>query len=31
MISTPDRRHAIELIEQAVATGARQHKACEIL
>jgi transposase InsO family protein len=31
MISAPDRRHAVELIEAAVAAGARQHKACEIL
>jgi len=31
MISTPDRRHAVELIKEAVTAGARQHKACEIL
>jgi len=31
MISTPDRRHAIELIDEAVIAGARQRKACEIL
>ena len=26
-----DRRHAVELIEEAVAAGGRQHKACEVL
>jgi len=31
MISLPDRRHAVELIEEAVAAGARQRKACKIL
>jgi len=31
MISTPDRRQAIELIDKAIAAGARQHKACAIL
>jgi transposase InsO family protein len=31
MISTPDRRQTIALIEQAVAQGASQHKACEVL
>lgn len=31
MISTPDRRQTIALIEQAVAQGASQHKACELL
>jgi hypothetical protein len=31
MISTPDRRHTVELIEEAIAAGARQHQACEIL
>mgnify|MGYP001823429928 CR=1 FL=1 len=31
MIALADRRHAVELIEEAVAAGARQHKACEIL
>ena len=28
MISTQDRRHAIELIDEAVAAGARQERAC---
>ena len=31
MISTPDRRQTIALIDQAVAQGASQHKACEVL
>jgi transposase len=31
MISPTDRRQAVALIEEAVAAGARQHKACEIL
>ncbi len=31
MISTPDRRRAFELIETAMAQGACQHKACELL
>ena len=31
MISTPDRRHTVELIKEAVTAGARQHKACETL
>ena len=31
MISTPDRRRTIGLIEQAVAQGASQPKACELL
>ena len=31
MIGPEDRRHAVELIEEAVAAGARQHKACAIL
>ena len=31
MISAPDRRHAVELIEEAVTAGARRRKACEIL
>ena len=31
MISTPDRRQTIELIEQAMAQGALQHKASELL
>ena len=31
MISAPDRRHAVNLIEEAVTAGARQRKACEIL
>ena len=31
MISTPDRRRAVELVEHAMAQGARQEKACEIL
>ena len=31
MISTPDRHYAVELIDEAVAAGARQCKACEIL
>ncbi len=31
MIHTPDRRQTIELIEEAVAQGASQHKACEVV
>ena len=31
MISHADRRHAVELIDEAVVAGARQRKACEIL
>ena len=31
MISTQDRRHAVELIEEAVAAGARRARACEEL
>lgn len=31
MIRLADRCHVVELIDEAVATGARQHKACEIL
>jgi hypothetical protein len=31
MISTPDRRAAVELIEEAVAAGARQRRACAVL
>jgi transposase InsO family protein len=31
MISHSDRRHAVELIDEAVTAGARQHKACAIL
>ena len=31
MISTPDRRQALELIEQAMAQGALQQPACELL
>ena len=31
MISTPDRRRTIVLIKAAMAQGAPQHKACEIL
>jgi len=31
MISPADRRHAIDLIDEAVMAGARQRKACEIL
>jgi putative transposase len=31
MISPTDRRQAVALIEEAVAAGARQHKACEVL
>ena len=31
MISTPDRREAIELIEEAVAGGARKAQACNVL
>lgn len=31
MISTPDRRKTVELIETAMAQGARQDKACEVL
>jgi len=31
MISHADRRHAVELIDEAVTAGARQRKACEIL
>jgi len=31
MINLADRHHAVELIEEAVAAGARQHKACGLL
>lgn len=31
MISAPDRRHSVELIEQAMAAGACQKPACEAL
>jgi transposase InsO family protein len=31
MIHLSDRRHAVELIDEAVMAGARQHKACAIL
>lgn len=31
MISTPDRRETVELIETAMAQGARQEKACEVV
>jgi transposase InsO family protein len=31
MISTPDRKRAVSLIEEAVAAGARKFKACEEL
>ena len=31
MISHFDRRHAVELIDEAVTAGARQHKACASL
>jgi transposase InsO family protein len=31
MISTPDRREAVELIDEAVAAGARKARACELL
>lgn len=31
MISAPDRRHSVELIEQAMASGARQKPACGAL
>jgi transposase InsO family protein len=31
MISAPDRRRAFELIEQAMAQGATQERACELL
>ncbi len=31
MTSPTDRRQAVALIEEAVAAGARQHKACEVL
>ncbi len=31
MISTPNRRRALELVEQAMAQGARQEKACTLL
>jgi transposase InsO family protein len=31
MISAPDRRHAVELIDEAVAAGASRKKACEEL
>ncbi len=31
MISTRDRRRALELVEEAMAQGARQEKACELL
>lgn len=31
MISSPDRRKTVELIETAMARGARQDKACEVL
>jgi len=31
MISTPDRRRAVELVEEAMAQGASQAKACELL
>ncbi len=31
MISTPDRKRAVQLIDEAVAAGARKFKACEEL
>ena len=31
MISHADRRHAVELIDEAVTAGARQRQACEVL
>ena len=31
MISPTDRRQAVALINEAVASGAQQHKACEVL
>ncbi len=31
MSSTPDRRRALELDEEAIAQGARREKACELL
>jgi putative transposase len=31
MISTPDRRETVELIETAMAQGTRQDKACEMM
>jgi putative transposase len=31
MISPTDRRHGVALIEEAIAAGARQHKACALL
>ena len=31
MIIPEDRQMAIDLIDEAVTTGARQHKACEVI
>jgi hypothetical protein len=31
MISTPDRQHAVELIQEAIAAGARCCRACQEL
>ncbi len=31
LISTPDRQEMMSLIDETVASGARKHKACEIL
>jgi putative transposase len=31
MISTPNRQHAVELIKEAVASGASPRRACEVL
>ncbi len=31
MISIPDRRNTVELIDKAVCSGARQRKACEVV
>jgi transposase InsO family protein len=31
MITPSDRRHAVALIEEAIAAGARKHQACKIL
>ena len=31
MIIPEDRQMAIDLIDEAMTTGARQHKACEVI
>ncbi len=31
LITLPDRQHNVKLINEAILSGARQHKACEVI